>query len=158
MKKIVMTGGGTSGHVTPNIALIPELKALGCHIEYIGSKDGMERQLIEAEGISYHGISAGKLRRYLSMKNISDMFQVLGGLRQSVSLMRRIRPDIVFSKGGFVSCALLSGRPGFAGCRLSSMSPISLPALPTSSPCPLPGRSAIPFPNRESIYLRRREC
>ena len=67
----------------------------------------MERQLIEAEGISYHGISAGKLRRYLSMKNISDMFQVLGGLRQSVSLMRRIRPDIVFSKGGFVSCPVV---------------------------------------------------
>ncbi|HOQ75442.1 MAG TPA: undecaprenyldiphospho-muramoylpentapeptide beta-N-acetylglucosaminyltransferase [Thermoclostridium sp.] len=107
MKKIVMTGGGTSGHVTPNIALIPVLKEMGCHIEYIGSKDGMEKQLIEAEGIPYHGISAGKLRRYMSLKNLSDMFRVMGGLRQSVSLIRNIRPDIVFSKGGFVSCPVV---------------------------------------------------
>ena len=78
MKTIVLTGGGTSGHVTPNIALIPELKALDYHIEYIGSKNGMEKQLIEAEGIPYHGISAGKLRRYLSLKNLSDMFRVVG--------------------------------------------------------------------------------
>jgi len=107
MKRIVMTGGGTSGHVTPNIALIPELKALGYHIEYIGSKDGMEKQLIEAEGISYHGISAGKLRRYMSLKNVTDVFRVMGGLGQSVSLIRKIRPDIVFSKGGFVSCPVV---------------------------------------------------
>lgn len=107
MKTIVITGGGTSGHVTPNIALIPELKALDYHIEYIGSKDGMEKQLIEAEGIPYHAVSTGKLRRYFSLKNLSDMFRVMGGLRQSVSLLRKIRPDIVFSKGGFVSCPVV---------------------------------------------------
>lgn len=102
-----MTGGGTSGHVTPNIALIPEIRALNCHIEYIGSKNGMEKQLIEAEGIPYHGISAGKLRRYMSLKNFSDLFRVINGLRQSVSLVRKIRPDLVFSKGGFVSCPVV---------------------------------------------------
>jgi len=107
MKTVVMTGGGTSGHVTPNIALIPELKALGCHIEYIGSVNGMEKQLIEAEGIPYHGISAGKLRRYLSAKNFSDIFRVMKGFGQSVSLIRKIRPDLVFSKGGFVSCPVV---------------------------------------------------
>ena len=107
MKKIVMTGGGTSGHVTPNIALIPELLALGYHIEYIGSKNGMEKQLIEAEGIPYHSISTGKLRRYFSLENFADAFRVMGGLTQSVSLMRKIRPDIVFSKGGFVSCPVV---------------------------------------------------
>ena len=107
MKTIVLTGGGTSGHVTPNIALIPELKALNYHIEYIGSKNGMEKQLIEAEGIPYHGISAGKLRRYLSLKNLSDIIRVVGGLRQSVSLLRKIQPHVVFSKGGFVSCPVV---------------------------------------------------
>lgn len=107
MKTIVMTGGGTSGHVTPNIALIPELKALGYHIEYIGSKNGMEKQLIEAEGIPYHAISTGKLRRYFSMKNFSDIFRVMGGFTQSLSLMRKIKPDLVFSKGGFVSCSVV---------------------------------------------------
>ena len=65
MKRIILTGGGTAGHVTPNIALIPALQEAGYDIQYIGSKKGMERQLIEEAGIPYHGISSGKLRRYL---------------------------------------------------------------------------------------------
>ncbi len=103
MKKIIMTGGGTAGHVTPNIALMPALKEAGFDIEYIGSINGMEKGLIEATGTPYHGISSGKLRRYFDWKNFSDPFRVIKGYGQAVSLMKKIKPDVVFSKGGFVS-------------------------------------------------------
>lgn len=103
MKKIIMTGGGTAGHVTPNIALFPALVEAGYQIEYIGSYNGMEKGLIEAQGIPYHGISSGKLRRYFDIKNFSDPFKVLKGYGQAVRLMKKLKPDIVFSKGGFVS-------------------------------------------------------
>lgn len=103
MKKIVLTGGGTAGHVTPNIALLPGLLEHGYEASYIGSYNGIEKDLIEAEGIPYYGISSGKLRRYLDLKNLSDPFKVIKGLGQSMRLLRKIKPDIVFSKGGFVS-------------------------------------------------------
>ena len=103
MKKIILTGGGTAGHVTPNIALIPRLKELGYEIYYIGSYNGMEKDLIEKQNIPYYGISSGKLRRYFDPKNFSDPFKVLKGYTQARKLMRKLKPDIVFSKGGFVS-------------------------------------------------------
>lgn len=103
MKKIIMTGGGTAGHVTPNIALIPTLRQAGYEISYIGSYEGIEKRLIEEQGIPYYGISSGKLRRYFDPKNFSDPFKVVKGLGQSVALLRKLKPDIVFSKGGFVS-------------------------------------------------------
>lgn len=103
MKKIIMTGGGTAGHVTPNIALMPALKEAGYDIEYIGSVNGMEKDLIQATGVPYHGISSGKLRRYFDWKNFSDPFRVIKGYGQAISLMKKIKPDVVFSKGGFVS-------------------------------------------------------
>lgn len=103
MKKIVLTGGGTAGHVTPNIALLPRLKQLSYDVFYIGSYHGIEKELIEAENIPYYGISSGKLRRYLDLKNLSDPFKVIKGLGQSIRLLHKLKPDIVFSKGGFVS-------------------------------------------------------
>ena len=103
MKSIVLTGGGTAGHVTPNIALIPELKKQGYDIHYIGSLDGIEKKLITALDIPYYGISSGKLRRYIDLKNITDPFKVIKGLHQARRLLRKINPDVVFSKGGFVS-------------------------------------------------------
>lgn len=103
MKKIVLTGGGTAGHVTPNIALIPGLKRMGYEIHYIGSYDGIEKKLIEDIGIPYTGISSGKLRRYMSAKNFTDPFRVLKGYSEAKSFMKSYRPDVVFSKGGFVS-------------------------------------------------------
>ena len=103
MKRIVLTGGGTAGHVTPNIALLPSLKEAGYEVFYIGSYTGIEKQLIEDLEIPYYGISSGKLRRYKSLKNLSDPFRVLKGYFQARTLMRKIKPDIVFSKGGFVS-------------------------------------------------------
>ena len=103
VKKIVLTGGGTAGHVTPNIALLPELKKQGYDVHYIGSYEGIERTLIKEQGIPYYGISSGKLRRYIDVKNLSDPFKVVKGLGQAIRLLGRIKPDVVFSKGGFVS-------------------------------------------------------
>lgn len=103
MKKIVMTGGGTAGHVTPNIALMPALRNEGFEISYIGSYEGIEKHLIEEQGIPYYGISSGKLRRYFDLKNFSDPLKVLKGYSQSIHLLKMLKPDVVFSKGGFVS-------------------------------------------------------
>lgn len=107
MKKIVMTGGGTAGHVTPNIALFPSLKSAGYEISYIGSYEGMEKHLIEEQGITYYGISSGKLRRYLDLKNLSDPIRVVKGFWQAKKLLKKLRPDVVFSKGGFVSVPVI---------------------------------------------------
>lgn len=103
MKKIVLTGGGTAGHVTPNIALMPKLKELGYEIHYIGSYDGIEKKLIEQMGIPYYGISSGKLRRYFDWKNFTDPFRVLKGFSEARKLLKKLQPDVVFSKGGFVT-------------------------------------------------------
>lgn len=103
MKRIILTGGGTAGHVTPNIALVPQLKELGFDIQYIGSYDGIEKKLIEDMGISYHGIASGKLRRYFDLKNFSDPFRVAKGFFQAKKLLKQLKPDVVFSKGGFVT-------------------------------------------------------
>lgn len=103
MKRIVLTGGGTAGHVTPNIALLPALKKAGYDIQYIGSYNGMEKSLIEDYNIPYHGISSGKLRRYFDLKNFTDPFRVIKGFFEAKKLMKELRPNVVFSKGGFVS-------------------------------------------------------
>ena len=103
MKHIVLTGGGTAGHVTPNIALIPKLQEKGFQISYIGSYNGIEKSLIQELGIPYYGISSGKLRRYFDIKNFSDPFRVLKGYSQAKKLMKQLKPDVVFSKGGFVT-------------------------------------------------------
>ncbi len=103
MKRIILTGGGTAGHVTPNIALLPGLKELGYDIHYIGSYNGIEKELIEQFEIPYHGISSGKLRRYFSLKNFTDPFRVLKGFGEAKKLIKSLKPDVIFSKGGFVS-------------------------------------------------------
>jgi len=103
MKRIILTGGGTAGHVTPNIALLPRLKELNYDIHYIGSYNGIEKELIEQLGIPYHGISSGKLRRYFSLRNFTDPFRVLKGFREAHRLIKLLKPDVIFSKGGFVS-------------------------------------------------------
>lgn len=107
MKRIVLTGGGTAGHVTPNIALLPRLKELGYDIHYIGSYNGMEQKLIEDCEIPYYGISSGKLRRYFDIKNFSDPFKVLKGYGQARRLLKKLKPNVVFSKGGFVSVPVI---------------------------------------------------
>lgn len=109
MKKIVLTGGGTAGHVTPNIALIPYLQKEGYDVYYIGSNGGMEEELIKKCGIPYYGVSSGKLRRYFDKKNFSDIFKVLKGILQSKHIIKKIKPNVVFSKGGFVAVPVVVG-------------------------------------------------
>lgn len=108
-KKIIMTGGGTAGHVTPNIALMPKLRELGYEIQYMGTENGIERKLIEAEGVKYHVISSGKLRRYFDVKNFTDPFKVIKGVFDAKAIIKKEKPDIVFSKGGFVSVPVVMG-------------------------------------------------
>lgn len=103
MKRIVLTGGGTAGHVTPNIALIPKLRELDYDIHYIGSYDGIEKKLIEDFDIPYYGISTGKFRRYFDPKNFTDPFRVIKGFAEARKILKQIHTDVVFSKGGFVS-------------------------------------------------------
>ena len=111
MKRIILTGGGTAGHVTPNIALLPRLKELNYDIHYIGSYNGIEKELIEQFGIPYHGISTGKLRRYFSLQNFTDPFRVVKGLDEARKLVKILKPDVIFSKGGFVSVpVVLAGK------------------------------------------------
>lgn len=110
MKRIVLTGGGTAGHVTPNIALIPELKREGWDIHYIGTENGIERTLISKEkDVTYHVVNSGKLRRYMDIKNFTDPFRVVHGVGQSINLIRKLKPNIIFSKGGFVSVPVVLG-------------------------------------------------
>ena len=103
MKKIVLTGGGTAGHVTPNIALLPALRQAGYEISYMGSYDGIEKRLIADFDIPYTGISTGKLRRYLDIRNLTDPFRVIKGFSEARKYLKSYCPDVVFSKGGFVS-------------------------------------------------------
>jgi len=113
-KTIVMTGGGTAGHVIPNIALMPLLTGHGYKIHYIGSKCGIEKELIEKTGVHYHGIHSGKFRRYFSLKNFSDPFKILAGYITALHILRKVKPDAVFSKGGFVTVPVV-----FAAKRLN---------------------------------------
>lgn len=101
--KIVLTGGGTAGHVTPNIALLPTLKENDFQVSYIGSIEGIEKGLITEQGIEYYEIATGKLRRYFDPKNFSDPFRVIKGYFQAKKILKQIKPDVLFSKGGFVA-------------------------------------------------------
>ncbi|GGE63081.1 undecaprenyldiphospho-muramoylpentapeptide beta-N-acetylglucosaminyltransferase [Priestia taiwanensis] len=106
-KRIVFTGGGSAGHVTPNIAIINEMNQEEWQIYYIGSKTGIEKELIEKLNISYYGISSGKLRRYIDVENIIDSFRVMKGCLEARSILKKIKPCAVFSKGGFVSVPVI---------------------------------------------------
>ena len=126
MKKIVLTGGGTAGHVTPNIAMIPRLRELGYEIYYIGSYNGIEKRLVADCGIPYTGISTGKFRRYFDPKNFSDPIRVIRGIREAAAALKKIRPDVVFSKGGFVSVPVVQAARSLripVVCHESDMTP-----------------------------------
>ncbi|MEM7030376.1 MAG: undecaprenyldiphospho-muramoylpentapeptide beta-N-acetylglucosaminyltransferase [Chloroflexota bacterium] len=104
MKRILLTGGFSAGHVTPNLALIPKLQALGYDVVYVGQDSGIEKDLVAQTGITYDGIQGGKLRRYLDLENLTDIGRILYGTLQSYFIIRKRKPDVVFSKGGFVAC------------------------------------------------------
>lgn len=103
-KRILFTGGGSAGHVIVNLSLIPILQSDGWEVDYIGSKDGIERKLIgQLQNVTYFPISTGKLRRYMSLENMKDPFKVLKGTFQAWKIIGKRKPLIIFSKGGFVS-------------------------------------------------------
>ncbi len=102
-KILVLTGGGTAGHVMPNLALAPRLRKQGWSLHYFGSPQGPERELAEKAGIPFHGIATGKMRRYFSWRNFSDPFRVIQGVAEAFSSLGKLRPAAVFSKGGFVA-------------------------------------------------------
>lgn len=106
-KKIILTGGGTAGHVIPNIAIMSKLKDEGYDIVYIGSKDGIEEKLIKNENIKYYGISTGKLRRYFDLNNFKDPFKVIKGVFEASNILKYEKPNVIFSKGGFVSIPVI---------------------------------------------------
>ncbi|SFL41742.1 UDP-N-acetylglucosamine-N-acetylmuramylpentapeptide N-acetylglucosamine transferase [Gracilibacillus orientalis] len=107
-KQIIFTGGGTAGHVMVNLAIIPAFLKDGWTVDYIGSKDGIEKDLMEPlEGVTYHPISTGKLRRYFSKENFKDPFKVLKGTWQAHRIIGKKKPAVIFSKGGFVSVPVL---------------------------------------------------
>ena len=109
-KRIVLTGGGTAGHVTPHFSLIPRLLDLGYDIHYIGTNKGIEHELIaQYPEVTYHAVQSGKLRRYFSVQNFIDPFKVVWGGVQSIYLMKKLKPDVCFSKGGFVSVPVVIG-------------------------------------------------
>jgi UDP-N-acetylglucosamine--N-acetylmuramyl-(pentapeptide) pyrophosphoryl-undecaprenol N-acetylglucosamine transferase len=107
LKTIVFTGGGSAGHVTPNLAIISKLQGLGWNVQYVGSKEGIEREIIEHARIPFHPVSSGKLRRYFDLKNVKDPFKVIKGIGEAYMLLRKLKPAIVFSKGGFVSVPVI---------------------------------------------------
>lgn len=104
MKKIIFTGGGSAGHVSVNVALIPEFQKNNFETKYIGSKNGIEKEMInKVANTEYFSISSGKLRRYFDWKNFTDPFRVIKGILDSLLILKKEKPDLVFSKGGFVS-------------------------------------------------------
>ncbi|MDD9952287.1 MAG: UDP-N-acetylglucosamine--N-acetylmuramyl-(pentapeptide) pyrophosphoryl-undecaprenol N-acetylglucosamine transferase [Zetaproteobacteria bacterium] len=109
LAKVVLTGGGTAGHVMPHIALLEEMRARDWDLHYIGSRSGIERQLMHDVGVKYTPIQTGKLRRYWSFENLLDLFRVVVGVCQSLLTLMFLRPDVVFSKGGFVSVPVALG-------------------------------------------------
>jgi UDP-N-acetylglucosamine--N-acetylmuramyl-(pentapeptide) pyrophosphoryl-undecaprenol N-acetylglucosamine transferase len=104
-----MTGGGSAGHVTPNLALIPKLREQGYIVEYIGTENGIEKNIIQNENLKYYAIASGKLRRYFDIKNFSDPFKVVKGVFQAKRILKEVNPKLVFSKGGFVSVPVVLG-------------------------------------------------
>lgn len=103
MNRVLFTGGGSAGHVVPAFPVIEALLARGVEVSYVGSNSGLEEDLLSDFPLTYRGISAGKLRRYFSLENVVDIFRTLLGICQAVRLLGQLRPDVVFSKGGFVS-------------------------------------------------------
>ncbi|MEI3534187.1 MAG: glycosyltransferase [Alphaproteobacteria bacterium] len=163
-RRIVFTGGGSAGHVTLNLALIPWFLEQGWQVSYIGSKGGMEQELVSRfSEVRYYGILTGKLRRYFSWQNFLDMAKIPLGCLQACWLVRKINPDIIFSKGGFVSFPVVVG--GFVNRKRIFMHEFGHNARTGQQAEPpvrrhvlydLSRNGAVRFPKRKSILRRPR--
>jgi UDP-N-acetylglucosamine--N-acetylmuramyl-(pentapeptide) pyrophosphoryl-undecaprenol N-acetylglucosamine transferase len=159
-RKIILTGGGSAGHVTVNLALIPKLRKADWDITYIGSKNGIEKELVsDLEGVTYKSISTGKLRRYFDWNNFKDPFKVVKGVWDAYRVIRQTKPKVVFSKGGFVSvpvvlAAKLNGVPTII--HESDITPglankLSIPF--TTKVCTTFPETAKALPKEKTVYL-----
>jgi len=100
---LLVVGGGSAGHVIPALPVIAAMQAIGAEVSYVGTYSGLEEDLVKDAGVAFYPISAGKLRRYFSWQNFTDLFRIMRGMVQAFFLLGRVKPDVVFSKGGFVS-------------------------------------------------------
>ena len=143
--KIIMTGGGTAGHVTPNLALVPKLKEKGFEIKYIGSFDGIEKEIITQNNIPFFEISCGKLRRYFDVKNFTDPFKIIKGIAQATKILSKEKPDVIFSKGGFVAVPVVIA---------ASMKKIPVVAHESDMTPGLANKLSAPFCNKLCVTFR----
>ncbi|MDR1664685.1 MAG: undecaprenyldiphospho-muramoylpentapeptide beta-N-acetylglucosaminyltransferase [Clostridiales bacterium] len=155
MKKILLTGGGTAGHVTPHLALLPALRESGFEAHYVGSVNGIERKLVESHVDEYHAISSGKLRRYFDLKNITDAFRVVKGLGEAFAAVKKIKPDVVFSKGGYVTVPVVIAAK-FAGVPAVIHESDITPGLANRLAFPFAKRVCVNFPETLSQSPRRK--
>lgn len=153
--KILFTGGGTGGHVYPGLAILEKLQKIGQYeVTWIGSSKGVERSIVEEASVPFIGIPAGKFRREFSFKNFTDLFRVLGGLFASIYHLKHLKPDLLFSKGGFVSV------PPVLAAFLLKIPVISHesdmdPGLATRIALPLARKLLVPFPESVEQYPLR---
>lgn len=104
MKTIVFTGGGTGGHIYPGLAIAESFtQKYDCKVIWLGNKEGMDKSIVEQAGLEFFGISSGKFRRAINFKNLTDIFKIIRGYFEAKKLLKKIKPDLVFSKGGYVS-------------------------------------------------------
>ncbi len=102
MKSIVLTGGGTLGHCTPHFAILPYIKNHFDNISYIGSKNGIEKNLVLNNNLPYYEIDTTKLDRSKILKNFKIPFELIKSINQAKEILKNLNPNVVFSKGGFV--------------------------------------------------------
>lgn len=158
MKRIVLTGGGTAGHVTPHLAILPHLLEEGYDVHYIGTENGIERKMMEKiPGVTYHGVKSGKLRRYFDWKNFTDPFRVLAGNVQSARLMRQLKPDVCFSKGGFVAVPVVMGA-WLHGVPIVCHESDLTPGLANKLCAPFAKKIATTFPECAEALGEKAEC
>ena len=158
VKKIVLTGGGTMGHVTPHLALIPILRDEGYEIHYIGTRDGMEADKIRSvPGVTYHAVKSGKLRRYFSWQNFTDPFRVIAGAFQAARVIGKVKPGVVFSKGGFVAVPVVIGAWLHRVPVLCHESDLT-PGLANKLCKPFATRMVTTFPECAQALGRKAEC
>lgn len=151
-QRILFTGGGTGGHVYPGLAVLSHLRTKGPYeVAWIGSKRGVERSLVEEEGVSFIGIPAGKFRREFSLKNITDLFRVAGGIVASLYRLQRLKPHLLFSKGGFVSVPPVLAAFVLRIPVISHESDMD-PGLATRIALPLARKLLVPFPESVEKY------
>lgn len=154
MKRIILTGGGTAGHVIPNLALLPALRAANFEVFYVGSREGIERGLVEAAGVEFFGISSGKLRRYFDARNFTDIFRVAKGLGDSLKILRKIKPDVVFSKGGFVVVPVIAAAR-LCGVRSVIHESDITPGLANRLVMPFASKICVSFPETKKFLPKK---